>query len=436
MATPDANSERPPGTKLAPWAFAWIALTALAVLVVLGRSNYLLFHSVAEIAGIAVAFAIFLLVWITRDVLPDSFFLLAGIALLFIGILDLLHTLAYQGMGVFATDGADLATQLWLAARYFQAAVFLAATLLIGRLLTSDRRYDAAIFVFGCATVSAFLLACIFVHGLSPSAFLENTGLTPFKVWSEYVIVLLMIATIAVLARQRAAFDRTVFGYLVAAQAFLILGELAFTSYVSVCGAANLLGHLFRPVSVYCFYRAIVVIGLTRPTDLLFRELTAREAALRRSEQRYRSLVDYAPDAIFVNRSDRVDYLNPAALQLFGAASPGEILGRPVLDLFAPAYRGLVTDRIRTLRTGLAVPLVDEQIVRLHGEIRDVEVAVFPFEDDTGTAIEVVLRDVTDRGRPSGARPSTRPGSRPATRTWSASRTWPRTTCRSRCDPS
>ncbi|MEN6342034.1 MAG: MASE3 domain-containing protein [Methanospirillum sp.] len=375
-----------------------VAGAVLGGLVLLGTRDYLLFHSVVEVAGIAVAFAVFLLVWNTRRVLPDSFFLLVGIAFAFIGGLDLIHTLAYRGMGIFG-NSSDLATQLWLAARYFQSIVFLIAALLIGRSVTTGRRYDPAIFVAGCAGATALLLASIFVWGIFPAAFIDGSGLTPFKIGSEYVISLIMLATIALLVISRERFDRTVFLSLVAAMAFLIAGELAFSSYANVYDVANMLGHLFRLVSVYFFYQAIVVVGLTRPTDLLFRELTRREEALRRSEQRYRSLVELAPDAIFINRDDRIDYVNPAGLQLFGASVPDDVVGRPVLDRFAPAHRDRVRERIRQLHEGSIVPLAHEQIVRLDGSIRDVEVAAFPFDDEAGPTIEVILRDVTDRKR-------------------------------------
>ncbi|MEI8331321.1 MAG: MASE3 domain-containing protein [Methanomicrobiales archaeon] len=69
-----------------------------------------------------------------------------------------------------------------------------------------------------------------------------------------------------------------------AAQVFLLAGELAFTSYVSVHESMNLLGHQFRVASVYFFYRAIVVAGLTRPHDLLYWELKQNEISLRRRE--------------------------------------------------------------------------------------------------------------------------------------------------------
>jgi len=138
----------------------WVAAAAvLAGLVLVAGFNYLLFHGIVEVAGLAVAFSIFLIVWNTRDVVPDAFYLLLGVSFLYVGAIDLLHTLAYSGMGVFPGETADLATQLWLAARYFQAGALLAASLLIGRAtLTRDRRRDTALFAAACTVATALLL--------------------------------------------------------------------------------------------------------------------------------------------------------------------------------------------------------------------------------------------------------------------------------------
>ena len=61
--------------------------------------SYLLFHSLAEVFSVAVAFAIFMLVWNARRFIGNSSLLLLGIGYLFIGGLDFIHTLAYKGMG-------------------------------------------------------------------------------------------------------------------------------------------------------------------------------------------------------------------------------------------------------------------------------------------------------------------------------------------------
>ena len=182
----------------------------LVGLYLISLQNYLLFHSIVEFAAIAVAFTIFILVWNTRRVITDSFFLLLGISFLFTGSIDLLHTLAYKGMGVFPGNSSDLPTQLWLAARYFQSITFFVATLLIGRSLTRDRKHDPAIFLAGCAVFSGLLLASIFVWNSFPHAFIEGSGLTVFKIASEYLISLILLATIVMLILRREHFDRSV----------------------------------------------------------------------------------------------------------------------------------------------------------------------------------------------------------------------------------
>jgi|GEM_PF-757068 len=276
-----------------------LAAGILGGLYFLSTLDYLLFHSVIEIVTIVIAFSIFILVWNTRRVIADTFFLIIGISFLFTGSIDLIHTLAYKGMGVFPGSTADLPTQLWIAARYFQSVTFFIAALFIGKSITKDRKYDTAIIFAACAAACAFLLASIFVWQNFPHCYIEGSGLTPFKIASEYVISLIFIATIIVIWIKRRHFDREVWQFLVAAQFFLIVGELAFTSYVSVYGFMNMIGHLAKLVSFYFFYRAIVVVGLTRPYDLLSREITEKDAALKKSEERCSVTFNALNDALW-----------------------------------------------------------------------------------------------------------------------------------------
>jgi len=55
------------------------------------------------------------------------------------------------------------------------------------------------------------------------------------------------------------------------------------------------------------------------------------EGALKESEERYRRLVELSPDAIVVHQEGRFTYLNPAALTLWGAATPNDLLGKSIL---------------------------------------------------------------------------------------------------------
>lgn len=134
---------------------------------------------------------------------------------------------------------------------------------------------------------------------------------------------------------------------------------------------------------------------------LAFRDQTeerAAQKALRASEERYRHLVELSPVALFVNRNNRIEYINPAGLTLFGATSAEQIIGKTPYDVFHPDYHALIRERIRLLAEDRqAVPLMEEQIVRLDGTVRDVEVTASPFTDQKGAAIQVVLHDITER---------------------------------------
>jgi hypothetical protein len=112
------------------------AVAILAALYLISVQNFFLFHGIVELAGIAVALSIFIIIWNTRRAITDGFFLILGISFLFFGSIDLVHTLAHKGMGIFPGNSADLPTQLWIAARYFQCMTFLIATLFIGRSIT------------------------------------------------------------------------------------------------------------------------------------------------------------------------------------------------------------------------------------------------------------------------------------------------------------
>lgn len=136
------------------------------------------------------------------------------------------------------------------------------------------------------------------------------------------------------------------------------------------------------------------VLGVTRDIT----ERKKAEQRLRQSEERYRRLLSLLPDAVMVNRENRIIFINEQGLRLFGAAKVEDILGKSPYDLVHPDYHALVGERIRhLLGTGSTVPEVEQKIVRLDGTIVDVEVGAARFKDEEGVGILVVLRDMTQR---------------------------------------
>jgi hypothetical protein len=208
--------------------------TLILTLFIIGISltanySYLLFHVSAEMFSIIIAGVICVITWNSRDKIDNGFLLIIGIAFFFIGSLDLVHTLAYKGMNIFVGYDANLPTQLWIAARYMQACVFLIAPLFI------TRRLHVGVIFWLFAAITVVFLVLIF-SGHFPDCYIEGSGLTPFKIISEYIICLLLLGSIGVLTQKKAYFSRDVLIPLYGALIATICSELAFTSYVVSMG--------------------------------------------------------------------------------------------------------------------------------------------------------------------------------------------------------
>jgi len=247
-------------------AFVGLYLTSLY--------SYLLFHSLAEIFSIVVACGIFMVVINSRRFLDNNYLLFTGIAYLFIGVLDLIHTLGYAGMGVFDGYDTNLPTQLWIASRYIESLTLFIAPLLIGRKLKIS-----VVFLGYTVAISLPLLA-IFYWNIFPDCYVERMGLTAFKKISEYIISLILLASIVLLFQKRGEFDRSVLQLLVASIIVTMGSELAFTFYIHVYGFSNLVGHFLKIISFYLIYKAIIETGLAKPYNILFRNLKQNEEAL------------------------------------------------------------------------------------------------------------------------------------------------------------
>src|SRR4029453_13895849 len=87
----------------------------------------------------------------------------------------------------------------------------------------------------------------------------------------------------------------------------------------------------------------------------------------------YGQLRDLSPDGIFVSRNNVIVFVNPAALRLFDALTPDQVIGQPPLHFFPPDRHSRIRELFRQLLLGRTVPAVEETLRRLDGSVRDVE---------------------------------------------------------------
>jgi len=359
-------------------------LAMMATLLGISRYNYLLFHALAEIFSIAVAWGVFMLVWNARRIVANEALVILGTAYLFIGLIDLLHTLAYKGMGVFPDErGADPATQLWIVARTMESISLLAFTFLIGR----KARLSWAWAIYTAATGLA--VAAILVWPVFPDCFVEGVGLTSFKKGSEYLICLILMAALVLLHRKQPLIDAPVFPLLKASIALTILGELAFTFYLSVYGVSNLVGHLAKILSFFLVYLALIRTGLNQPYEVLFRNW-------RRSEDCFKKLIDAAPLSIMgFDAQGTVTYVNPFHLKTFAADKHEAdfFVGKKIHELPGIVRAGIAESIARVLQ-GEEVSLGDVYFPQFTGGHRGHQsIRAVPFYHEDKVTGGILLRE-------------------------------------------
>lgn len=143
----------------------------------------------------------------------------------------------------------------------------------------------------------------------------------------------------------------------------------------------------------------------TKTNEQLLAELAAlrhENAALRAAlvdQQRYRTMVEHASDAITVTQDGEIVYRNPAAVNLFGY-TVAETAGRSHLDLIAPADRDRVREYARRRLLGESVPARYEvEFLPRYGTqlIMEVEPQIIRYCGKPATM--TVMRDITTRKR-------------------------------------
>jgi len=365
-----------------------ILAVIIGLLLFIESYDYLLFHCFAEIFTVVVASSIFVVVWNSREYHVNGYLTFIGVAYLFVGGLNLIHTMAYKGMDIFRIHGSDPATQLWIAGRYVQSISLLAAPILINKKLKAE--YFGAAF----AALTALILLSIFRWKAFPVCFVEGKGLTEFKIYSEYIICAILATAILFHYAKRRCFEPNVLWFLITSMSLAISAELVFTLYTNVFDHANMLGHLLTLISFYLIYRAIVVTGLVNPYELLFRDLKKSREEYKESELKYRSIFESAANLIvLMDRQGMILDCNERSVQILGY-SPAEIRGRNIADIIVVRQRDIMRNFIgETLRNGY---VHERDFVMVRKDAAEVDVGLYCSLGGDGDRITGIIEDITD----------------------------------------
>jgi two-component system, cell cycle sensor histidine kinase and response regulator CckA len=122
------------------------------------------------------------------------------------------------------------------------------------------------------------------------------------------------------------------------------------------------------------------------------------EAKLYESEERYRALVEYSPDGIAIEVDKKIIFVNRAAARLTGANDANILLGKSFVDFLPPDRADSFREKIKKANDSRShLPFVEEKFMKLDGTEFDAEAAMLPFMQEGRVALQIILRDITER---------------------------------------
>lgn len=366
------------------WKVIFVVLSVLSVLFYCSRVSYAFFHSIAELFTIVIAVTIFVIAWSTRYYAKNNNYLFfIGFVYLFISVIDLFHTLSYKGLNLFSSESAtNLASQFWVIARYIEALAFLIAPFYLKRKVT----FKGIVLSFG--VLSGLLLLSLYL-GVFPHTYIENKGLTGFKILSEFIISSLFIVSIIFLNNKRCFFKETIFNFLVWALIAKIISEFAFSLFIDPYGFLNFTGHIFKIASFFLLYKAVVESNINQPYTDLRKEIDHRQK-IEENLLLFKNLIDQTQDAIFIVHAKlgRIIDVNSAASLLVNH-SVDELKAMTIkqVDILDVIYQFVDIEFIQT----------EKEFYKINGDKLYLEINARYVKYNENDYYVVVIKDITER---------------------------------------
>ena len=232
---------------------------------IMGTANYLTWHYLLELISILVSFSVFVVSYYTYDQTHNLRTVFLGSVFFTIAMVDMFHTLSFKGMPEFFIENisANRATTFWILARFISAIGFLIAFIIPPKRKSKIRK---EIFLIFPIVIAVFLLSVVTYHpDFFPPMFIEGYGLTQYKIYSEYIIILLFaIGTIMLIVEYNKRNDRVIFLFAISL-IVSIFSEIAFVLYVSVYDIYNYLGHIYKFITFFLIFRGVLISSIKKP---------------------------------------------------------------------------------------------------------------------------------------------------------------------------
>jgi PAS domain S-box-containing protein len=123
------------------------------------------------------------------------------------------------------------------------------------------------------------------------------------------------------------------------------------------------------------------------------------EEQLKNSEQKFHRMLEISPETKLIHIKGKIVYANPAGVDIFGAKGADELIGSSVMDLIQSDYHESHPDLKSHKDEGGQGEQIRDRIIRLDGRYMDVEVSASPTTYEGKSAVQLSIKDITERIR-------------------------------------
>ncbi|MCK4674541.1 MAG: PAS domain S-box protein, partial [Gammaproteobacteria bacterium] len=274
----------------------------------------ILFHTLAELFSVAVGILMVVIAWNTRRFTNNDFLVYLGTGYFWIAVLDSWHTFTLKEMPFFEISDAGVTLHFWIYTRLIEALLLLSALIFLKRNLNAK----LMAFLGGALTLLVIWASLT----LKQPVLITPEGLTAFKINTEYLIIFLLTVTVFAYISLREYLAAKVLYFMLASLVLTIFAELSFTLYTDFHGEAFVIGHLFKFLSFWMIYQAIVRTTLIEPFSVLAKSSS--------------SYVAIPHPAVVVDSKGIISQVNRAAEEHSGRPAH-QLIHKPVHDFFHPS---------------------------------------------------------------------------------------------------
>lgn len=121
------------------------------------------------------------------------------------------------------------------------------------------------------------------------------------------------------------------------------------------------------------------------------------EDELRQSEERYRSLVEISPDAVYVHRDFEILFMNPSGAEMFGVNDADDVIGESLFRFIDARDHEVARTRYDGILRGIPQPPKEYLMRRSDGSPVNARTVMVPITWKGDAAVMIVCHNITEQ---------------------------------------